>query len=237
MENVRQIVNGTYTQLGRLWKILLAVYAIVLIFFIILDLISRSSDHITLSYFTRDISAIGNLPFFAGLVSQLGGLFWAATLAICVFTFFVLKRQGQNAVSSRRFLIQAAILTGVLLLDDFFLFHEDIGPDYLHISEKLIIPAYGLIALGFLFFNFREILASEYLILGLALGLFGLSVFMDAVHLEKYEQLGRLINEQSSIFLEDGFKFVGVITWLVFFSRYAYQRLSALISPGSARIS
>jgi hypothetical protein len=231
MENVRQVLNGSFSQFGRLWKVLLSVYACVLIFFILLDVISRSSDRITLSYFTRDISAIGNLPFFAGLVSQLGGLFWSTALAICLFAFFILKRQGQN-VSSRRFLLQAAILTGVLLLDDFFLFHEDIGPDYLHLSEKLIVPAYGLIALGFLFYNLREILASEYLILGLAFAFFGLSILMDAVHLEKYGRLGWIFNEQFSIFLEDGFKFVGVITWLVFFSRYAYQRIVSLL-PGS----
>lgn len=225
--NVKQVVNGVFTQLGRLWKVLLFLYGILLLFFVLLDVISRGSSNITLSYFTRDITSIGHLPFFAGLVSQIGGLLWSATLTICLFTWFILRREGQDTRSARRFLLQAAVFTGVLLLDDFFLFHENIGPDYLHISEKVIVLSYGVIALVFLFFNWREILASEYLILGLALGLFGLSIFMDATHLEKVDQLKWLFNEQFSIFLEDGFKFVGVATWLVYFARYGYQRITA----------
>lgn len=233
MERVKPIVQGTFSQLGRLWKLLLFLYASILLLFVILDLISRSSDEITLSYFTRDISAIGNLPFFAGLVSQLGGLLWSAALAVCLFSYFVLRGQRQEARSSRRFLLQAALLTGVLLLDDFFLFHEDIGPDYLHISEKVIVLSYGLIASAFLFFNLREILSSEYLILGLALGLFGLSIFVDAFGLEQLEAFGPVFNEQFSIFLEDGFKFVGVATWLVYFARYGAQRIRGRM-PGSS---
>lgn len=234
MERVKPIVNVASEQLGRLWKVLLLLYGSILLLFVILDLISRSSDEITLSYFTRDISAIGDLPFFAGLVSQLGGLFWSATLAICVFTYLVLRAGEQDTRSSRHFLFQAAVLTGVLLLDDFFLFHEDIGPDYLHISEKLIVLSYGLITVVFLFFNLREILVSEFLILGLALGFFGMSIFMDAFSLEKLEEYGSIFNEQFSTFLEDGFKFVGVATWLVYFARYGLHRIRALISGTSA---
>lgn len=236
MERVKPIVTGAFMQLGKLWKVLLFLYGSLLLFFVILDLISRSSDQITLSYFTRDISAIGNLPFFAGLVSQLGGLLWSAALTICIFVYFVLQAQEQNTRLPRRFLLQAALLTGVLLLDDFFLFHEDIGPDYLHISERLIVLSYGLIAAVFLFSNLREILASEYLILGLALILFGLSIFVDAVDLEKLNGLESIFNEQFSIFLEDGFKFVGVATWLVYFARYGLQRITALM-PGHSTSS
>ena len=225
METVNQIVSGAFAQLGKLWKILLFVYVSILSFFVVLDMISRASDRITLSYFTRDITSIGHLPFFAGLVSQLGGLFWAATLAVCIFTLSILKKEHPAA---RRFLFQAAILTAILLFDDFFLFHEDIGPDYLGISERIIVLAYGLFAVFFLLSNFSEILASEYLILGLALVLFGLSIVMDASHLEHVEQLNGVFNEQSSTFLEDGFKFVGVVTWLVYFSRYAYQKVTSI---------
>lgn len=228
MLKTNQIIRGVFGQLNQLWRLLLFLYASILVFFVILDLISRTSDKITLSYFTRDITAIGHLPFFAGLVSQLGGLLWAATLAICLFTFFILKRGGQEAGSARRFLLQAAILTAVLLLDDFFQFHESIGPDYLHVSEKMVVLAYGIYTLFFLFSNFNEILRSEYLILGLALGLFGLSVAMDGLHLEDIDMFSGFMNEQLSIFLEDGLKFVGVATWLVFFARYGYQKITAL---------
>lgn len=231
MERVRPIFNGVFVQLGKLWKLLLFLYGSLLLFFVVLEVISRSSDRITLSYFTRDISAIGDLPFFAGLVSQLGGLLWSAALTICIFTLILLKRIGQDTGQSRRFLFQAALLTGTLLLDDFFLFHEDIGPDYLHLSEKAIVLFYLILTALFLFMNLREILSSEYLILGMSLALFGLSIFLDGANLDKYDQYGLFFTEQFQIFLEDGFKFVGVATWLLYFARYAYQKI-LLIKSG-----
>lgn len=231
MERVKPIVAGIFMQLGKLWKVLLFLCGSLLLFLGVLAMVSRSSDRITLSYFTRDISAIGELPFFAGLVSQLGGLLWSAALTICIFTLILFKETGRDTGQSRRFLLQAAVLTATLLLDDFFLFHEDIGPDYLHLSEKAIVLIYFILTALFLFMNFREILSSEYLILGMALAMFGLSIFIDGANLDRYDQYGLFFTEQFQIFLEDGFKFVGVATWLLFFARYAYQKI-LLIKSG-----
>jgi hypothetical protein len=228
MEKIKLIVSGALAQIKDLWKVLALLYAPIVLLFVLLSTISRASDNITLSYFTRDISAIGNLPFFAGLVSQLGGLLWAATLAVCIFAFFIIGKQDQNAGASRRFLLQAGILTLVLMLDDFFLFHEDIGPDYLNVSEKVIVLTYLVLCALFLILNYREILASEYLILGLALGMFAVSIFLDAADLDDYERYGSFFSEQFQIFLEDGFKSVGVVTWLAYFARYGYQKITGL---------
>ena len=208
-------------------------YIPILLFFGTLHTISGSSDRITLSYFTRDISAIGDLPFFAGLVSQIGGLLWSASLAICVLAFLILKRREPDTGPVRKYLLHAAILTGVLLLDDFFLFHEDIGPDYLGIGEKVIVLSYLLLCVLFLVFNFNEILNSEYLILGLGLGFFATSIFLDAANLDDFEEYGSFFSEQFQIFLEDGFKFVGVATWLTYFGRYAYQKITSFYAGNS----
>jgi hypothetical protein len=225
MEKAKQIAVDTVDQFRRLWKTLLFIYLPMVLFFVMLNSFSRSFPDITLSYLTRDISAIGGLPFYAGLVSQLGGLLWSGTLAICMFTAVLLARVDQPARSSRRYLLHAALLTGVLMLDDFFLFHEDIGPDYLHISEKIIVLAYLLFTAVFLLFNSREILASEYLILGLSLALFGMSILLDAANLDNFEEYGWFFRPQFQIFLEDGFKFMGIATWLVYFARYAFHKL------------
>ena len=228
MEKAKQIFVGALDQFSKLWMVILFLYAPILLFFTILSMISRTSGNITLSYFTRDISAIGGVPFFAGLVSQLGGLLWSAALAVCIFTYFILKRQG--TALSRRFLLHSAFLTGLLLFDDFYLFHEDIGPDYLNIGEKAIVLSYLLLCVLYLFINFREILASEYLLLGLALAMFGMSIFIDAADLEDLEEFGWFFSEQFQLFLEDGFKFVGVATWLAYFARYGYQRVMTVKS-------
>ena len=226
MEKAKQVLHISLDQLRTLWKFLLFLYLPIILFFVLLGSISRASGDLTLSYFTRDISAVGGLPFYAGVISQIGGLFWSAALAICLFTYIILRRQ--DAKSSRRFLLHAALLTAVLLLDDFFLFHEDIGPDYLHIGEKAIVLFYLLLCIGFLLFNINEILSSEFMILGVALALFGLSIFIDAVDLDEIDLYERFINDQLEIFVEDGLKFLGVATWLAYFARYGYQKIVSL---------
>ena len=232
--NVRAIIVGAFQQLGALWKVLLYLYGPIALFFIVLDLISRSSDRITLSYFTRDIAALGHLPFFAGLVSQLGGLLWSATLTLCAFSLFILRKQNPDSTSARRLLLWAILLTAVLLFDDYFQLHEEIGPDYLHISEKVIELGYVVIGLIFLLANFGEIMSSEYLLLGLALVLFGGSAFLDGAHLDKFDQYSVFFSEQFQTFLEDGLKFVGIATWLTYFARYAYQKINARESDPAA---
>lgn len=226
---LRQLVIGAFAQFRQLWKLLLLLYITVLFFFILLSLIGYFSDDITLSYLTRDIAAIAGLPFYAGLASQVGALFWAAGLSICIFTFLILGQQKQNFGPARQFLFHAAILTAALLFDDVFQFHEEIGEDYLGISEKIVMLGYGVLGLIFLFSNLPEIFSSEYLLLGLALFLFGMSIFMDAVDLDDLWLIGRLFDDQLQIFAEDGLKLAGVVTWLVFFARYGNQRIKSLL--------
>jgi hypothetical protein len=228
MQKVKQATAGAAAQFWKVWKIVIFLYAFILLFFWILQMISKSSDDITLSYFTRDVSAIGSLPFYAGLVSQLGGLLWSATLVVCIFTYFILKSLDADVRESLQYLSHAAILTAVLVLDDFFLFHEDVGPHYLHLSEKVIVIFYLLLSVVFLTTNRKEILNTEFLILGLAFLMFGFSIFVDAADLEEFDWFGRFFTEQFQIFLEDGFKFVGIATWLLYFVRYGYQKIVAL---------
>lgn len=58
-----------------------------------------------------------------------------------------------------------------------FQFHEEIGEDYLGVSERLVVLSYGVLGLIFLAINLGEIFRSEYLILGLVLFLFAMSAF------------------------------------------------------------
>lgn len=70
------------------------------------------------------------------------------------------------------------------------------------------------------FLNLSEILASEFLFLGITLVMFAASIFPD-----DHDQYGLFFTEQFQVFLEDGFKFVGVATWLVYFARHGYQKI------------
>ena len=224
----RQVIAGALAQFRKLWKLLVLLYVPVLLLFVVLRIVSHFSERITLSYLTRDVTAIANLPFYAGILSQIGGLLWAASLAICIFILMSLGKQDLHFTASRRFLLHASILTAVLLFDDVFQFHEEIGEDYLGISEKVSVLALVFLGLFFLFSNLREILKSEYLILGLALLLFGMSVFLDGADLEEFGAIGRFFSDQLQTFAEDGLKFAGVTTWLLYFARYGYQKITGL---------
>jgi hypothetical protein len=61
-----------------------------------------------------------------------------------------------------------------------------------------------------------------------SLGMYGTSIFLDAANLNDFEEYGSIFSEQFQIFLEDGFKFVGVATWLAYFARYGFQKIIAL---------
>ena len=46
-------------------------------------------------FFTNDPFVLGNLPFYAGILSNFGILLWSATAAICFFASVVLKGDDQ----------------------------------------------------------------------------------------------------------------------------------------------
>jgi hypothetical protein len=223
MNEIRKYTSGALVQGRQLWRTLFFVYLAIGLLFVGVGILSQVVNGASLEFFLRDIVATGKLPFFAGFVSQLGGMLWCASLTVCLFSLLVLRPQNGSLASSRRFLLQAAVLTGVLLLDDIFLFHEEVAPYYLHVPEKLVMAGYLLLGVAFVVLNRNEILSSEYLLLGLALAMLGLSIFLDALPID---DLGlRYFWKRLEIFLEDGFKFAGITTWLIYFVRYAAQKI------------
>lgn len=224
MDRLKAILQGGFAQFGELWKTLLFLYLPITLFYIFLQVLSRSIHNISLSDFTYDVTVLGGLPFYAGILSQLGIMFWSATAAVCVLAFLLLKRQNKNG-PTKRFLFHTIAFTIFLLLDDAFIFHEDIAPNYLGIDQNIIFVLYLLVYLVFFLVNISEILTSEYLLLGFAMVLFAASIFIDVAHLEHYGLQGLFFSERFQTFLEDGLKFAGIVTWFVYFIRYSIQSL------------
>jgi hypothetical protein len=65
--------------------------------------------------------------------------------------------------------------------------------------------------LGFLVFFVRRVLRTDFLLLGIALGCLGLSMVLDEV----------LPYSRLETFIEDCFKFVGIVFWLTYFASSA----------------
>jgi drug/metabolite transporter (DMT)-like permease len=153
-------------------------------------------------------------------------LCFVCPLTICLFALLVLHRQQGDFSASKRFLVYGTVLTAVLALDDIFLFHEEVAPIYLHLDELIIFGVYIIVGVGFVLLNWREILSSEYALLLLALALFATSIALDAIPKEALPP--RYFWEQLELFLEDALKFAGIATWLLYFARYAIQRIEGL---------
>jgi len=158
--------------------------------------------HIPVASLTRDMAALAHVHPLIGVVSNVGILLWCATAAICLFSRNLLRRQGRHVEA--RFLLWAGVLTIVLLLDDLFMIHEYIAPVHFHVNEKVILACHACGAAAYLLSQRRLILAENYQLLVAAMVLFAASVLVDIS-----DGHGWLSN-----LAEDGFKILGITSWL-----------------------
>lgn len=165
---------------------------------------------------TKDITTAAGVPFYYGFLSQIGILFWAGTVTVCLLSFSLCS----NAVGHRtlrKFFLASALLTAMLGLDDLFLAHEVILQKHIGIPEAVTFSTYGaLVVLYFLKF-YPIILKTAYIPLISSLFFFSLSILLDIgfipVSSDSYQYL-----------LEDGTKIIGILSWLVYYfeaSKYA----------------
>lgn len=148
----------------------------------------------------------GKFPPYLGFISNLGILLWSGATAVCFLGAMIVMR-NDGLCPAALFLAFAAVLTGLLTVDDFFLAHERIYPRIFGIGEKPVFVVYGLLTAVYLFV-FRDVIwrvGPQLLVLSLAC--FLVSVLVDVV-MPSGGKLHRL--------LEDGSKFIGIAVWTTF---------------------
>jgi hypothetical protein len=157
----------------------------------------------------RDPVAVFEGPWYTGALSQLGILVWAAAAAYCVLAASLLMGRA------RWFFIASAALTLLLGLDDAFVLHERVFPDYLGLDEIFVYGIYLGLTITYLLVFIRQILFTEYPLLAMAFGFFGLSIIMDVANL----------HGPGSFLLEDGAKFMGIVSMAIYYFRTAAHGL------------
>ncbi len=168
---------------------------------------------------------------YTGVLSQIGNLFWCATVTICLFSSFLISRYGE-ARGKRRvvlFLISSGFLSMLLLFDDLFLLHEnfylilygsgDIPRKMKNLSELLVFIFYGILISGFIYKFWKTIFYSDFLFILLAIACFLLSTIVD---------MGPS-NLPGHHIVEEGFKILGIVSWLSYYFRFCMQQLSKQI--------
>lgn len=179
-----------------------------------------------ISDFTRDTAAIADIPPYIGLVSNVGILLWCASATIALMAAALMKCTQAHALTARFFMSLGA-LASILMLDDFFQFHEWIFPKFLGVHEKMIFLLYGIL-LVYILIRFRSVyLKANYFLLYSALCCLALSVFIDRVpdNVIPYHYL-----------FEDGFKLIGVASWLAFTLQAALYYISLITVAHESRI-
>lgn len=182
---------------------------------------------VSIGELTRDPVTILQGSIYIGFLSQVGIFFWAASAAVCMFCAYVIPRSS-DTTQLKNFLFASGLLTLVLGIDDVFLFHEEVLP-YIGVPQILVYVIYVGLILFYLVRFHSIILKSEYILLGMALGFFGVSVALDVIHPKGIDP---------DLF-EDGAKFVGLVSWSAYFIRFgafavlqntAQQPLSSIVS-------
>ncbi len=141
----------------------------------------RLSTGVAIADLTRDALFVTDAPVYTGILSTAGGLIWAAAAAICFFCYAILRNRLAQA-SEARFLLAGGFVTMMLLLDDVFMLHETVYPDYLGMPQNAVLVLTAVMLLWFVV-SFRAIiLRTDFLLLLLAFAGFALSIGIDVVH-------------------------------------------------------
>jgi hypothetical protein len=165
-------------------------------------------------YFTVDPFLIGNLPFYAGILSNLGILLWTASATVCFFSAAILRNE-EFVNRYKWFLVMSGLITSLFLFDGLFQMHRIFYPKYLHLSTFMVYWVYIILGLWYLLFFRKQIMESEYLMLALALGFLGLAVIIDTLS----------IAPRGNTALSDFSKFFGIVSWFIYFIRTCRKAL------------
>lgn len=159
----------------------------------------------------RDPAVTAALPPYLGVFSHLGVLAWWAAATACLLSALVLPAGRERAMMAA-----AGAFAALLALDDLFMLHESLMPR-LGVPEKLVLGSYAVLAITFLV-GFRDIhRRMDWPLLLASLALLGLSVFVDVA----------FAYSVTSLVIEDGTKFAGIIAWSAYHllaARHALRR-------------
>jgi hypothetical protein len=154
---------------------------------------------------------------------MLGGLAWISAAVVAFVTVAVLRRTGKGRQERTWFLLGMGVFTLVMGVDDIFLLHDGLGPRYLGIDERPFLLAYGVLIVAVVVRFRRTILRLEPLLLALAVALLAASIGVD--HFQE-----QLDGSPYRIFLEDGFKFLGIVGWGGYVIRECWLVLAAEVT-------
>ena len=197
-------------------------YALAVLLLIILAAASHGLD-IPISRFVRDPMAIKTGHPLIGALSNICAILWSFAAAICWFTYLLLKKNHQPR-SFIGFIFWGGVISSVLLVDDFFMLHEMLEK-YLKINEIIPLLSYGFLLVFYLIKYWRIILTTDYIYLALTFFFLAITFLTDRLPYDLFSWL---------YMLEDGAKFLGIISWLGYQFSVCYKGLASTAAASAA---
>jgi hypothetical protein len=183
--------------------------------FLVMLVVMNFQTEVPITTLTRDIFELTKVPSYTGLISNIGSLIWCSTLTVCWFSALAFRKTIKP--SMLWFLIYSGTISGLLMLDDFFILHESFYKTHLHLSENRVRLGYGIITITYMVVFRKIILRTDFTFLGLALFCFGLSVGLDAIADVQYR--APMIAPDPYFLWEDGSKLLGIVSWCAYIVR------------------
>lgn len=157
-----------------------------------------------------DPAALTGRPVYFGALATLGCFFWFGAVVLCILGAAQSSQPGEGRV--RRMFLGFALLSLILMVDDWLLLHERVFPRFLGIDEKVTFGTYGVF-LALLLVTYRRVLLSlpDWPMLAASLGFFAMSMVADLLGPPEG------IPPQWLLLIEDGAKLLGISAWMGFF--------------------
>ena len=168
----------------------------------------RIRTGIAIAEFTRDPLGFTDIPVYTGVLSNLGAVIWSGTAAVCFFSYGLIRARSAGG-AALNFLLVGGAITVLLLLDDLFMLHEVVFPEYVGVAEDVVYATYALLLLWFLIWFRATILQTDFLLLALALAAIGFSIGVDFI--------APIVSIPGLYVFEDGAKLFGIVSWAAYF--------------------
>jgi hypothetical protein len=200
----------------RRWRLVLIAYAPAVLLLAAAAL-QAQRKHLPISFFVSDVVTTADLPFYAGIVSNVGVLLWTVAAVAALFAGSVLRVRG-NDRRLAGFLLGSGGFSALLAVDDLFLVHESVAPYYVGIPQNVVLGTYGVLAIAGLVAFADTIRQTDYQLFALAVVFLGLSVAID--------QASALLSRE--VLWEDGAKLLGIVAWCLYFTRTAFVSVTRI---------
>jgi len=152
---------------------------------------------------TADVAAIPGARPYEGLLSNMGIIAWSSAFAVAFFTGVMTLTNGPREVP--RLLVGGGLVTFVLLVDDLFMLHDTLLPEYLGVPEEIATALVGLVALAFLWIFKQQIPRTPWPLLAIGVAYLAIMTVFDF--------LEKRVDIPAHQAWEEGAKLLGVLHW------------------------